>query len=263
MSAIYRSSKMKSKKYDISITIPHYNEESNVMHTIPGMFDAFRKKDVLLEIVAVDNGSVDSTLSNLLELKKKYGGLKIISLKNNQGFGGGIIRGLVDCSADVIGFTCADDQINPEDMVRLYRAFDKDSFAVVKTIRTRRFDGMHRAIFSKIFNGLCRLIFRIRTKDINGYPVFMGQGLFSAMRLEKKDWMINMEILVKSRLLGAKLIEMPAVFYRRTKGKTAVKLSTLFQFLFQIFSYALAYFLSEEYRRFRKQRRKRMHDQEC
>lgn len=239
-------------KYDLSLSIPHYNEEDNVAINIPALFAVFQKEKISLEVVAVDNGSADRTFDELRKLQRKYPALRIVRLAKNAGFGGGIRAGLAKCASGIIGFTCADTQIHPKSIVALYRQMKKDGLAMAKTRRVTRQDGFYRLILTKIFNIICRMLFDVRTKDINGYPVLMRKSLFERMNLKMSNWMINIEILVKANLLRQKWGEVDVVFYKREKGKSIVKLATIMDFIFQIISFAMQYRFSREYKDLRK-----------
>ncbi len=233
-------------KYKLSLAIPHYNEEKNVKNTIPGIFNAFSKEGIQIEIVAVDNGSRDGTLIKLKELQKKHDGLKIISLKENRGFGGGIIEGLRRCSSGIIGFTCADDQIKPSSILELYKFCRKNNMDLAKAKRIKRHDGLVRYVYSKVFNFISSKMFDIDTGDVNGYPVMFRKSLFDKMGLKKKNWMINIEMLLKSRILNARRGELEMVFYRRTKGRGSVNIRTPVEFLLQTIGFVLEFYFSRK-----------------
>jgi len=233
-------------KYKLSLAIPHYNEEDNVKTTIPHIFNAFSKEGIPIEIIAVNNGSKDGTLKRLIQLKKDYKDLKIISLKENRGFGGGIIAGLENCSSDIIGFTCADEQIKPKSVLRVYKFFKKYDLDIAKANRVKRHDGLSRVVYSRLFNLILKVMFNLKIRDINGYPVIFRKSLFKKMGLRKKNWMINTEILIKSKRLNVKFGETDAIFHKREKGKTSVKIQTLFDFLFQIIMFRLECLFSKK-----------------
>ena len=94
---------------------------------------------------------------------KKFKNLKIISFKENQGFGGGILAGLQACSSDVLGFTCADTQIDVKDIVKGFQLIKSKNLDIVKTRRIKRYDGFPRFIFTKVFNNLCNILFNLQT----------------------------------------------------------------------------------------------------
>ncbi len=221
-------------KYKLSLSIPHYNEETNVGVTIPRIFRVFSKAKIPLEIVAVNNGSKDNTLQALKNLQKKYKNLKIVSIRENQGFGGGILAGLKRCSAEYVGFTCADEQIAAEDILKLYQTLVSRKLDIAKTNRIVRNDGSMRFLYSRLFNTMCSLLFGVYVRDINGYPVLMKKSLFESMKLYKKDWMINMEMLVKSRRLGASHGEIDVIFHKRKLGTSHIKVATLFGFFYEV-----------------------------
>ena len=69
----------------------------------------------------MNNGSSDNTHKKLKDIISKYTHVKYINLKNNLGYGGGILEGLKVCKGEVIGWTHADLQTNPLDAL----AFEK------------------------------------------------------------------------------------------------------------------------------------------
>ena len=64
-----------------------------------------------VEVIFVNNGSLDNTATKLTALPKNDN-LKIISLEENEGYGGGIIAGLNASVGKYVGWTHADLQTN-------------------------------------------------------------------------------------------------------------------------------------------------------
>ena len=105
----------------VSIIIPSYNEESNLKNLINRIaknlktFDSSYRKDI--EIIIVNNGSTDNTNVVLEDLKSKFNFLKVINVEINKGYGYGIKTGFQICEGDFIGWTHADLQIDPSDLI--------------------------------------------------------------------------------------------------------------------------------------------------
>ena len=76
---------------ELSIVIPCYNEEDNIKTS---KFLKKILKELNYEVIFVDNGSTDLTFKILEDEIKDYKNFKIIKLKQNQGYGGGIIAGI-------------------------------------------------------------------------------------------------------------------------------------------------------------------------
>ena len=75
----------------VSLIILCYNEEKNLKKIISQSIKLL-KKNSNLEILIVENGSIDNSKNILLEIKEKK--IKFIFVKKNQGYGFGIKSGI-------------------------------------------------------------------------------------------------------------------------------------------------------------------------
>ena len=73
--------------YTLSIVIPVYNEEKNIVPTIKNIYSAIRNLNLKIEILIINDGSTDDTNKKLNILKKNYKEIKIYKNKINRGFG--------------------------------------------------------------------------------------------------------------------------------------------------------------------------------
>ena len=101
---------------NLSIVIPCYNEEGNIL----GLFNNLEKLINLnsnLEIIIVDNGSTDNSLAKIKDhslYKKKL--IKLVLVEKNLGYGNGIMSGIYKSSTKYISWCHADLQIDPLDV---------------------------------------------------------------------------------------------------------------------------------------------------
>ena len=79
---------------DLSIIIPCYNEVNNIAK-IAYQIDKIKKEntDLVLSFIIVNNGSTDNTKSELNKYNSNNN-FKVVNLDKNQGYGGGILKGL-------------------------------------------------------------------------------------------------------------------------------------------------------------------------
>lgn len=79
----------------ISVIVPCYNSEHYISNNLKKVFTFFKKKKIKCEIICINDGSSDSTLSILKKIKKKYN-IKLINNKNNTGKSFSIIKGIIN-----------------------------------------------------------------------------------------------------------------------------------------------------------------------
>ena len=94
----------------ISVVIPSYNAEKYIGRCIDSVLNTGYDN---LEIICINDGSKDDTLSVLREYEKKYDSIKVIDIPN-----GGVSRarnlGIEKISGDFVTFIDADDWIHPQ-----------------------------------------------------------------------------------------------------------------------------------------------------
>ncbi len=100
---------------DLSVVIPCYNEEESLVELHRRVQSACKKADIkTYEIILVNDGSSDSTLSLMQDLSKKDKTLLIIDLSRNHGHQIALSAGLSQATGDYIFILDADLQDPPE-----------------------------------------------------------------------------------------------------------------------------------------------------
>ena len=93
----------------LSLIVPCYNEEENVAAFQDAVISAFSGCGYSYEIVFVDDGSRDGTLTELRKLYKSHAcPVKVISFTRNFGKEAGIYAGLEHAQGDYIAVIDAD-----------------------------------------------------------------------------------------------------------------------------------------------------------
>jgi glycosyltransferase involved in cell wall biosynthesis len=87
---------------DVSVLIPALNEADSLRELIPALFEVLRKTGRSHEIVVVDDGSSDGTLSVLQGLVGRYPGLRALSLRRNFGKSAALATGFAECAGRTI-----------------------------------------------------------------------------------------------------------------------------------------------------------------
>jgi len=217
----------------ISFSIPCYNEQQVLGRTVRRFAAEFARHGVPLELVAVDNGSSDETGRIIDELIEE--GLPVVKvmLEKNAGYGGGILRGLAECRAPLVGYLHADGQVEPEDVFRLYEvAASLTGPVLVQVNRRFRLDGTKRRFVTYCYNTLINLLFGgLGTTDVNGSPKILRREDVGRMQIESTDWFFDAEMMIKARWLGLKVIEVNVLSQARLGGVSHVNAAARRQFL--------------------------------
>ena len=75
----------KELKSEVSVIILTWNSEKYIKNCIESVFNDASLSNVSIEIIVVDNGSMDGTVKILEQLQEKYPNLKVIKLEKNLG----------------------------------------------------------------------------------------------------------------------------------------------------------------------------------
>lgn len=153
--------------HSLYIVLPAYNEEANIEHVIKAWYPLLRGKSDTSRIVVADSGSTDQTHAILMNLKKKYPKLEILTKSDRQH--GPKLIALYDYAikhgADYIFQTDSDGQTNPLEFNIFWE--NREKYDVILGNRTARGDGRFRAFVEKVVCLLLKIYFGINVPDAN------------------------------------------------------------------------------------------------
>ena len=135
----------------LSIVVPFYNEESGIKKLFSAVDEAIEKcKLDEYEIICIDDGSTDKTLSELKKISKNNDNYKIISLSRNFGHQAAISTGLEMAEGEYIFIIDADLQDPP---IVLKELIDKirEGYEIVYCVRNKREGSLIKRFFYKSF----------------------------------------------------------------------------------------------------------------
>ena len=154
---------------DLSILIPVHNEQGNlgqlineIMHS---MVQAAPVPDY--EIIVVDDGSTDSTRSEILPLMDKGGGvLRVIGHSQRAGKSAALKTGFDAARGSWIATLDGDGQNDPADLAQLWGEIAAGPANVIYAgVRKRRNDGLVKKLTSRTGNAIRRRALRDTARD--------------------------------------------------------------------------------------------------
>lgn len=135
----------------ISIVIPAYNEEKNVIKAYEEISEILRENEISAEYIFVDDGSKDKTWYEISLLGKKHPEVKGISFSRNFGKEAAILAGLKNALGECCVVMDADLQHPPEKIVDMYKEWEK-GYEVIEGIKiSRGRQSTAHNLFAKLF----------------------------------------------------------------------------------------------------------------
>lgn len=224
----------------LSIIIPCHNEAKNIPRLLQRVRELYREG--LFELILVDNGSTDKTPSFLSGLKKEeYPFLKIVEEKR-LGYGRAILTGFSCATSDILAWTHADLQTDPEDVLRAYDIYWKgDGKRVVKGRRSGR--SFLDWLFTIGMSVVSSMVLGKVLHDVNAQPKLFGRDLYDLLiKNPPFDFSLDLYWMYLAKLHGYNILEIPVVFGKRRYGESKSapnlkgKLKTSWRTFFYIFN---------------------------
>lgn len=151
----------------ITIVVPCYNEEKALPYYYNKMKEIMQKMEhVNFEIILVNDGSTDGTVSEMKKLAQKDDRIKYIILSRNFGKEAAMYAGFEYSKGDYIGVMDADLQDPPDLLEDMYNELKKGEYDCVATRRTtRKGEPPIRSFFARMFYRLINKISKTEMVD--------------------------------------------------------------------------------------------------
>lgn len=204
---------------DIRVIIPAFNEQNAVGLVIDEI-----PKDLITEIIVVDNGSTDDTY----EQASKRGATALKEPK--RGYGNACLRGMrhleeSDSQPDIVVFLDGDHSDYPEQMIHLVNPIKRESADLVIGSRALGRKEKGSMTIQQVFGNwlattLIRLFYGVKFTDLGPFRAIRYSSL---KRIDMQDltygWTVEMQL--KAAKLNLRSMEIP-VDYRQRIGVSKV-----------------------------------------
>lgn len=214
----------------LSIVIPAYNEAQRIVPTLRAIDRFLRQSGVPAEILVVDDGSRDDTVSVVESLRGEIPALRILGNPGNRGKGYSIRRGFLESAGRRVLLTDADLSTPIEEIDKLDSAMNRGGFT--GAIGSRAVDrstvelpqGWLRQTMGKTFNQVVRALTGLQFKDTQcGFKLFDRAAfdpVFRAARVDRFSY--DVEILMLARRRGIAVVEIPVLWRNSPQSKVGI-----------------------------------------
>ena len=151
---------------NISIIVPIYNEESSINQLYDEIIDSLKDITEIYEIIFVDDGSTDKSISNINNLTSKDNNVILVQLNRNYGKSDALQEGFNIVKYDYVITMDGDLQDDPKEIKNLINVLD-DGWDCVSGWKKHRKDPLSKTIPSYFFNRFISIFSGLRIHDFN------------------------------------------------------------------------------------------------
>ena len=167
----------------ISVVIPSFNEEGNIKIIVKALNEVLQKLNYRYELIFVDDGSSDKTLSILQEISADDANVFYIELSRNFGHQNALKAGLDLASGDCIITMDGDMQHPPEMIPQLVEKWEEG----YDIVYTRRLEDKNLPAFKKItskyFYKFINSISEIKSEEVQEVLIKNEEGIFEEISI--------------------------------------------------------------------------------
>ena len=206
----------------ISVIIPIYNEEANIIKLSESILNAL--SDIDFEVLFVNDGSTDNSEKIIESISEKHSNMKLINLRRNYGQTAAMQAGFDHSKGDIVIPMDGDLQNDPKDIPMLIEKIN-EGYDVVSGWRKIRSDKKFtRIIPSKIANMIISKISGIHLHDYGCTLKAYRKEILHDIKLYGE---MHRFIPIYASWEGAKVTEIAVHHHPRTAGKTKYGLSRI------------------------------------
>ncbi|HEY3370709.1 MAG TPA: glycosyltransferase family 2 protein [Prolixibacteraceae bacterium] len=163
-----------------SLIIPVYNEEGLIDEIASRSVKAVESFTDHYEILFVNDGSTDSTLQKLIEVRKHFPGIKILDLSRNFGHQAAFTAGLEVALGNYVAMMDGDLQDPPELLAEMYHKIKVEGYDIVSGKRIGR-KGKRLRITTNLFHAFFNKVAGIGDMENSGNFSMMNRAAVNAL----------------------------------------------------------------------------------
>ncbi len=208
----------------LSIFFPMWNEEQYILRALNAGHDVARELMASgevgdYELIVVNDASTDATAQLADEAAASNPRVRVVHHPANRKLGGSMKSGFAAATGDVIVYTDADlpfDMLELHKALRLLRTYEADIASAYRFDRTD--EGLTRVVYSSLYNGLVRVLFGVRVRDVNFAFKVCRASVFNNIVLKSEGSFIDAELIVRAKKLGHPIVQFGVDYFPRTRG---------------------------------------------
>ncbi len=232
---------MPNKKERLSIVLPTYNERENIIPLTQKLLSLTEQYE--LEILVVDDDSIDGTSEIIKELSKKNPQIRLIRRVGRSGLASAIKEGLLAATGDIAAVMDSDGQHEPSAILDALKKLNGEGLDLVagsRFLNESEIRGLskRRTGGSSLANKLSRQSLSKKYSHLTDYMsgcivLNLKTCLYSIYQVDVNGFKFLYELLAISK--GClKVGEVPLIFQPREHGSSKLDLAILWDFFISL-----------------------------
>ncbi|MBN2412828.1 glycosyltransferase family 2 protein [candidate division KSB1 bacterium] len=201
---------------EISVVIPLYNEQESLRELHDKIASVMQNRNYSYEIIFIDDGSTDNSVSVIEELTGKNNRVKLLQFRKNYGKSAALAAGFEFACGRYVVTMDADLQDDPGEIPNLVDRLN-EGYDLVSGWKKVRHDPVIKRLTSKIYNFFTSVFSGIRLHDFNCGLKAYRLDVVKSMHVYGE---MHRYLPVLAHNNGFRVTEIPVRHYERKHGKS-------------------------------------------
>ena len=209
-----------------SFVIPVFNEMHFIENSIKKLLEIIPTNSDF-EIIIVNDGSTDDTLSIVKTISKSHDKVRFLSYHKNRGRGYAIRKGFSESAGDNVVYIDADLSINPRIIKKILKQLRGNEIVIgSKHLNASIVEyPFFRRLLSKVYSKLVSFVMGVKVSDFQcGLKGFRKKRVMSLMEeVVNEGWSWDTEVLCLAYRKGYSIKELPVIVRNVYERESKVK----------------------------------------
>lgn len=210
----------------LSVLIPCLNEAEGMGRLETELFEALEKLGVDFEVILVDDGSTDSTWSDLTAMAERRPSLRLARHEGNRGIGASLKTGIEVARGDWLVFLDADLSFHPDHIAALLakqRETDADCVSGSPMLGGMPGVPFIRRLPSLLMNAFYRGFLNLGLTSFTPMFRLYRTTDLREIRITSDGFQVSVEVLARLLKKGIKIAEVPVPLTVRKTGASKLR----------------------------------------
>jgi glycosyltransferase involved in cell wall biosynthesis len=206
-----------TKEPIVTVVVPCYDEESTLEPTLEELVGVLKKAELSWQVIVVDDGSHDRSAEVAAHYAERDARVSLVKHRHNMGSGQAIWTGIQHALGRYVIYVPADGQFDHGEIPMFVQAAEEGADVVIGHRLSRDDYTLYRRASSAVFLWLCNTLFEHQFQDVNWVHLWR-RDIFNEFEPQSRGVFFLEEILVRSRRIGKRVVEVPSLYRPRQGG---------------------------------------------